>query len=100
VEASWYGDSPTQVALGGSFHSGRLSVRASQVGTVAHPRRTHAERMRLALDLLHDPAFDVLLTGESRFEDLPEVMARLVAGDLPPLCHTVVYDQEEPPCSP
>jgi threonine dehydrogenase-like Zn-dependent dehydrogenase len=102
VELSWYGDAPTQVSLGGSFHSGRLTVRASQVGAVAparRRRRTTADRLALALELLRDPAFDVLLTGESRFEDLPEVMARLATADLPALCHTVVYDQEEPPCS-
>ena len=102
VELSWYGDAPTQVSLGGSFHSGRLSVRASQVGAVAparRGRRTTADRLALALELLRDPAFDVLLTGESRLADLPEVMARLADGDLPALCHSVVYDQEEPPCS-
>ena len=97
VELSWYGDAPTEVSLGGSFHSGRLSVRASQVGRIAparRGRRTHAERLALALELLHDPAFDVLLTGESAFDDLPEVMARLAAGELPGLCHSVVYSEE------
>ncbi len=44
--------------------------------------------------LLRDPAFDVLVTGESRFEDLPAVMARLAAGSLPALCHTITYDGE------
>ena len=102
VELSWYGDAPTQVSLGGSFHSGRLSVRASQVGTVAparRGRRTTADRLALALELLRDPAFDALLTGESRFEELPEVMRRLAAGELPALCHSIVYDPEESPCS-
>ena len=82
VELSWYGDAPVSVSLGGSFHSRRLAVRASQVGEVAaarRGRRTHAERLALALDLLRDPAFDVLLTGESRFEDLPDVMAELAS---------------------
>ena len=54
----------------------------------AGPRR---ERLALALDLLRDPAYDVLLTGESRFEELPEVMPRLAAGDLPALCHSLTY---------
>lgn len=102
VELSWYGDAPTQVLLGGSFHSGRLTVSASQVGSIAparRGRRTAADRLTLALELLRDPAFDALLTGESRFDDLPEVMPRLSSGDLPALCHTVVYDQEEASCS-
>ena len=56
------------LALGGAFHSRRLALRASQVGAVAAARRgsrTHADRLALALDLLRDPAFDALLTGES-----------------------------------
>jgi NADPH:quinone reductase-like Zn-dependent oxidoreductase len=104
VELSWYGDDETTLALGGSFHSRRLAVRASQVATVSparRGRRTTADRLALALTLLRDPAFDTLLTGESPFEDLPDVMARLVRGDLPGLCHSVVYDQGGPevPCS-
>ena len=61
----------------------RLGIRASQVGTVAPARRrnrTTTDRLALALDLLQDPAFDVLLTGESAFAELPDVMARLAAG--------------------
>ena len=102
VELSWYGDAETTVSLGGSFHSGRLTLRASQVGTVSparRARRTTHDRLRLALDLLRDPAFDVLLTGESPFRDLPEVLPRLVSGDLPALCHSMTYDDEEVPCS-
>ena len=48
--------------------------------------------MALALDLLRDPAFDALVTGESRFDELPEVMPRLAEGSLPALCHTITYD--------
>ncbi|MCW2736121.1 zinc-binding alcohol dehydrogenase [Nocardioides sp.] len=96
LELSWYGDAPTTVSLGGSFHSGRLTLRASQVGRVAparRDRRTTAQRLALALDLLHDDAFDCLLTGESPFESLPEVMPRLVSGALPALCHAVTYEE-------
>jgi threonine dehydrogenase-like Zn-dependent dehydrogenase len=94
VELSWYGDAAVSVSLGGSFHSRRLAVRASQVGEVAaarRGRRTHAERLALALDLLRDPAFDVLLTGESRFEDLPDVMAELAEGATRTLCRSIIY---------
>lgn len=102
IELSWYGDDVTALFLGGDFHSRRLGIRASQVGTVAparRGRRTTADRLALALDLLHDPAFDSMLTGESRFEELPEVMPRLASGDLPALCHTLTYGGEEVPCS-
>ena len=52
-----------------------------------------ADRLALALELLRDPAFDALLTGESRFDELPDVMARLAAGSLPALCHTITYGE-------
>ena len=95
IDLSWYGDTEVRLSLGGAFHSGRLGLRASQVGTVSparSTRRTTADRLALALDLLRDPAFDVLVTGESRFEELPGVMARLAAGSLPGLCHSITYD--------
>jgi threonine dehydrogenase-like Zn-dependent dehydrogenase len=94
VELSWYGDTPVSVDLGGVFHSRRLAIRASQVGAVSparRSRRTRTARLALALDLLHDPAFDMLLSGTSPFRDLPEVMARLATGELPALCHTITY---------
>jgi threonine dehydrogenase-like Zn-dependent dehydrogenase len=97
VELSWYGDSEVKVALGGAFHSSRLGIRASQVGVVAAARRsryTPSQRVALALELLRDPAFDALLTGEAAFEELPEVMAALADGSLSTICHTITYGQE------
>jgi threonine dehydrogenase-like Zn-dependent dehydrogenase len=96
LELSWYGDREVVVSLGGAFHSGRLALRASQVGLVAPARRqfrTTRDRVALALDLLRDPAFDTLLTGSSRFDELPDVLARLSDGRLPALCHTIAYDE-------
>jgi threonine dehydrogenase-like Zn-dependent dehydrogenase len=95
IDLSWYGDVEVRLSLGGAFHSGRLGIRASQVGTLSPARsgrRTTADRLALALDLLRDPAFDALLTGQSRFGELPDVMARLAAGSLPALCHTITYE--------
>ena len=95
LDLSWYGDEEVRLSLGGAFHSGRLGLRASQVGTLSPARsgrRTTGDRLALALELLRDDAFDALLSGESRFEDLPAVMARLATGDLPALCHTITYD--------
>ena len=95
IDLSWYGDREVQLSLGGAFHARRLGIRASQVSTLspAHGgRRTTADRLALALDLLRDPAFDALLTGQSSFNELPDVMARLVAGRLSALCHTITYD--------
>jgi threonine dehydrogenase-like Zn-dependent dehydrogenase len=96
IDLSWYGDREVTLSLGGAFHSSRLSIRASQVGAVAPARRatrTTSDRLALALDLLHDPAFDALLTGSSRFDELPDVMARLADGTLPALCHTITYTE-------
>jgi 2-desacetyl-2-hydroxyethyl bacteriochlorophyllide A dehydrogenase len=94
LELSWYGDREVTLALGGSFHARRLGIRSSQVGTISPARRasrTFADRLALALDLLRDPVFDVLITGESRFEELPDVLRRIAGGDLPGLCHLVTY---------
>jgi hypothetical protein len=96
LDLSWYGDSAVTLSLGGAFHAQRLGIRASQVGTIAPSRagrRTHADRMALALELLRDDAFDALLTGESPFDELPEVMPRVADGRLPALCHTLTYGQ-------
>lgn len=95
IDLSWYGATEVRLSLGGAFHSRRLGIRASQVGTLSPGpggRRTTADRLAVALELLRDPAFDVLLTGESRFVELPDVMARLASGRLPALCHTITYD--------
>ncbi|MFF5183460.1 zinc-binding alcohol dehydrogenase [Streptomyces sp. NPDC000345] len=93
VELSWYGDRQVSLPLGEAFHSRRLVIRSSQVGTVspARPNRDYADRLALALDLLADPALDALVTGESAFEELPEVMPRLASGEIPALCHRVTY---------
>ncbi|MDQ4491271.1 dehydrogenase [Sinomonas sp. ASV486] len=96
VELSWYGDGSVEVPLGADFHARRLSLRASQVGAVALPRRhrrTTQERLALALQLLTDEAFDAFLGEETDFADLPATMDRLLdpghgsAG----LCHVIRY---------
>ena len=96
LDLSWYGDREIRLSLGARFHSDRLGIRASQVGTVSPARagrRTYADRLRLALDLLSDPSFDAVLTGSSPLADLPEVLARLADGDTRTLCHTVTYEE-------
>jgi threonine dehydrogenase-like Zn-dependent dehydrogenase len=97
IDLSWYGDSEVRLSLGGAFHARRLGIRASQVSTLSPARsgrRTTRDRLALALELLRDPAFDVLLTGQSAFAELPDVMARLAAGSLPALCHSIIYDRD------
>jgi Zn-dependent alcohol dehydrogenase len=94
VEMSWYGAGEIAIALGGSFHSRRLTLRSSQVGEVAtrqRPRWSHRRRMELALSLLGDARLDVLLTGESDFESLPETMRMLAERPGETLFHRVRY---------
>mgnify|MGYP001244658540 CR=1 FL=1 len=94
LELSWYGDRRVSVPLGEAFHSRRLVVRSSQVGMVAparRGRRSHGDRLALALRLLADPAFDALVAGECAFAELPEVMPRLATANPPALFHRVVY---------
>ena len=95
VEMSWYGTRVVPLALGGAFHSRRLSLRSSQVGSVPPDRRARWSRRRrlaLALSLLRDPVFDLLLSDETDFLALPELMARLATSSAGGLCHTVRYD--------
>jgi 2-desacetyl-2-hydroxyethyl bacteriochlorophyllide A dehydrogenase len=94
LEMSWYGDQPAPLQLGGAFHSRRLTIQASQVGAVSARQRARWDtrrRMELGLSLLRSPALDILLTGESAFEDLPEVMAQLATAGGDTLCHVIRY---------
>lgn len=91
VEVSWYGDRQVSVPLGEWFHSRRLTIRASQVGTVGHPQRDYAQRLALTMSLLADPAYDALISGEFSFDELPQVLPKLVSGELHGLCLRISY---------
>jgi len=94
VEMSWYGDKLVSLPLGGAFHSRRLTIKSSQVGSLPPSRLrrwTLALRLRTALRLLSDPALDILITGEDGFDDLPRVMQRLASGQADTLCHRIRY---------
>ena len=96
VEASWYGSGRVPVPLGEAFHAKRLTLKSSQVGTVAASQRARwdtARRMGLALALLADPVLDGLITGESDFDALPDVMARLASDPGDTLCHRIKYSE-------
>jgi threonine dehydrogenase-like Zn-dependent dehydrogenase len=96
LEMSWYGEQPVKIALGGGFHSQRLTLRSSQVGAVSPSRRArldHAARLKLAVSLLADARFDALIEPEdARFDSLPAVMRRLVQPQDPTLCQRIRYD--------
>jgi NADPH:quinone reductase-like Zn-dependent oxidoreductase len=94
LELSWYGARRPAVPLGESFHSRRLTLKSSQVGSVAASQRARwstARRMQLVLRLLAEPRLDALISGESAFEELPRVFARLASPSEYTLCHRIRY---------
>lgn len=96
IELSWFGTRSVTLALGGSFHSQRLAIRASQVGTVSparSARRSHAQRLALAVRLCADARLDVLFAADASFETLPAVMARLADPADATLCQRITYPE-------
>jgi threonine dehydrogenase-like Zn-dependent dehydrogenase len=94
IELSWFGDQAVSLPLGEAFHARRLTLASSQVGSVspkARPRFTYARRLAFALELLQDPAFDVLFSEEAEFDELPNTLARLSDPALNVLCHRIRY---------
>lgn len=96
VELSWYGTRSVPLALGEHFHPRRLRLVSSQVGQLPpakRPRWGYDRRFETVARLLEDPALDALITDESPFERLPEVMAELATPGAAPhtLCHRITY---------
>ncbi len=95
LELSWYGQRDVNMALGGAFHSRRLTLKSSQVGQVAAAQRSrwsHRRRLGLALSLLTDEALDVLITDAAPFAELPAVLARLATSTADTtLCQRIDY---------
>jgi len=99
LELSWYGDRDVCLPLGEAFHSQRLTLKSSQVGSIPPDRRpewTHQRRLAKALELLRDPRLDVLISGESAFEELPDTLARLSRDPAGALCHRIRYSTDDP----
>jgi threonine dehydrogenase-like Zn-dependent dehydrogenase len=93
-ECSWYGTRSVTLPLGEAFHSRRLTLKSSQVGTLPASHRarwTLRRRMELALALLTDPALDLLVNSEGPFEDLPQAMLRLARAPGDTIMHRVSY---------
>lgn len=95
MELSFYGATPVTLRLGGRFHSQRLALRSSQVGSVspnARSRFDHHARLSLALSLCRDPLLDRLISAECSFEDLPAILPMLCDPAHDVLCQRVKYD--------
>jgi 2-desacetyl-2-hydroxyethyl bacteriochlorophyllide A dehydrogenase len=94
VVVSWYGAATVPLPLGEAFHARRLTLRSSQVGGLPPsqgPGWSHRRRLETAIRLLADDRLDDLISGESDFAALPDVMAGLDQGLLAALCHRIRY---------
>lgn len=93
VEASWHGSQDVSLPLGEAFHSRRLRLVSSQVAVAPAERRArwpNSRRIETALGLLVDDRLDVLISGETAFEGLPDAYADILAA-LGTLCHRIRY---------
>ncbi|MBL6455616.1 zinc-binding alcohol dehydrogenase [Belnapia sp. T6] len=94
IEASWHGDREVSLPLGEAFHAGRFALISSQVGQVApamRGRRSHADRLALALALLADSRFDALLAPPLPFAGLPAALPGLLEEGGSHPCPTILY---------
>jgi threonine dehydrogenase-like Zn-dependent dehydrogenase len=94
VEVSWFGSGDVAIPLGGAFHSKRLRIVSSQVGSVAaayRARWTYRRRMETALTLLRDDRLDALITHEVAFHDLPAALPELLRADADVLTVAIRY---------
>jgi threonine dehydrogenase-like Zn-dependent dehydrogenase len=93
VEVSWYGSQQIPVGLGGAFHSQRLTLLSSQVGSVAgarRPRWDHRRRLTKALSLCADPRLDLLVADGTQFVDIPGRLPEILSAP-GTLCHLIRY---------
>ncbi|MBV8848587.1 MAG: zinc-binding alcohol dehydrogenase [Methylobacteriaceae bacterium] len=98
LEMSWYGAGEVAAPLGGAFHSRRLKLISSQVGQVAPSHRarwTHSRRLAAALDLLAEPALDVLIAPAIAFHELPARLPDILGPKSGALCQLVKYPAAE-----
>jgi threonine dehydrogenase-like Zn-dependent dehydrogenase len=94
LELSWYGSGDVPLPLGGAFHSRRLRLVSSQVGSVAASRRArwdHRVRRTAALALLDDPVLDALIAPAIGFEDLPARLPDILGPASGVLCQLIRY---------
>ena len=94
IELSWLGTREVRLQLGGTFHSGRKQLVASQVSHLPphlRARWSYARRTQLVFALLRDPVFDAHITRGVAFGDLPQFYEELCAGGAGGLSIAVRY---------
>jgi threonine dehydrogenase-like Zn-dependent dehydrogenase len=93
VEASWHGANAVSLPLGAAFHSRRLRIISSQVGSIPPdraPRWNYRRRLTKALDLLVDDRLDALISRQTAFSDIAATYPQILA-DPETLCHRITY---------
>ena len=83
VVASWYGNKPVELPLGGAFHRRRLTIRSSQVSSI--PRRLQDEwsfqkRTDIAVSLMSELPLDALATHTFNVADAQRAFEAADAG--------------------
>ena len=94
VELSWYGTGEVAAPLGEAFHSRRLRLVSSQVGSVApshRPRWTRRRRLMAALALLEEPVLDILVGSSIAFDDLPAKLPSILDYESEGMCPLIRY---------
>ena len=95
IEMSWYGSRDVPVPLGADFHSRRLKLISSQVGTIPADRRgrwTYRRRLETAISLLDDPVLDQLITHRLPFDTVPDRLPEVLNKASDVLAALIVYD--------
>lgn len=98
IEMSWYGAEDVQVPLGADFHSRRLKLISSQVGTIPADRQArwnYRRRLETAMLLLQDPVLDKLITHRLPLETAPQRLPEILNKRSDVLAALIVYDQHE-----
>jgi hypothetical protein len=85
------------VPLGGAFHSRRLRLISSQVGSIAPSHRArwdYRRRLTAALALLADPVLDTLIAPAIAFDDLPARVPDILGPAGGVLCQRIDYPDD------
>ncbi len=94
VTASWFGIGPVPLDLGGSFHSRRKRIIASQVSHIPArlgPRWDTARRTELVFRLLARPEFDLHVGPAVAFTELAKTYRTLIGRTFQGLSPLIIY---------
>lgn len=94
VAVSWFGSDPVPLDLGGSFHSRRKRIIASQVSRIPGglgPRWDAARRTELVFRLLERPELDLHIGPAVSFTELAKTYRSLIGRTQPGLSPLVIY---------